>query len=380
MSLRYFHNGHPSDAATFGSDEAPGQMDWAKMFGDVLRTASGAERPTSEVLQGKKNVVAFFAGSWCPWCRGFEPLITQTYNKLKAQSPDDTEIVYLSVDENIEKYNEYLSTKQWVAVPYDKAQGNGCDPLSYIRKKVREETGKKQGTLGEKFEVKSVPTVIVMNGTTGEVTHKDFVLEKGKAEDGHEWSPKAPSSWLDVSEMEMPAMNWSKMLGDVLRVSSGEERPTADVLKGKKRVALLFAGEWCPWCRAFTPLMKKTYEKVKAQNPNDTELVYISVDENVQKFNEAVSDKSWVAIPYDKAQGNGCAPLGYIRKKVREAEKKSQGTLGTQLGVSSVPFLVVLDGESGLITHKNDIVVEKNPEKSEDGHEFAKHAPESWLA
>ena len=44
------------------------------------------------------------------------------------------------------------------------------------------------------------------------------------------------------------------------------------MLGDKKKVALFFAGQWCPWCRAFQPKLQETVEKVKTAEPNDTEV------------------------------------------------------------------------------------------------------------
>lgn len=197
---RYFENGKPCDVSAFGGGAGASVVKWSDTLGPALVTSAG-QVPTDEALQGKKKVALLFAGQWCPYCRAFEPLMRDIYQKVKGADPNDTEIVYLSTDENDEKFGEYASAMPWSAMPFNKAQGNGEPPLAYVRKKVIEATGKPQGILGAKYGVKSVPTVVVLDGRTGEIVNEDFTEEvTGEPEDGFRMSPKAPPTWLEALE------------------------------------------------------------------------------------------------------------------------------------------------------------------------------------
>merc|ERR1719296_71308 len=115
---------------------------------------------------------------------------------------------------------------------------------------------------------------------------------------------------VPANKMYAAAFSWETMLGPVLHTATGLT-PTNDVLKGAQQVALYFAAAWCPWCREFDPLLATTIRKVKAANPNDTEVVYISGDTDPDAMTQFLVDKPWVAMPYSAAQGSdGHAPLG----------------------------------------------------------------------
>eukprot|EP00929_Paragymnodinium_shiwhaense_P113538 TRINITY_DN8181_c0_g1_i1.p1 TRINITY_DN8181_c0_g1~~TRINITY_DN8181_c0_g1_i1.p1 ORF type:complete len:205 (-),score=69.69 TRINITY_DN8181_c0_g1_i1:154-768(-) len=197
--VHFFNNGKLSTQADFESwGGAEASFDFKSLIGDTLLTKDGPLK-TDEALAGKKQVALLFAGNWCPWCRAFDPLMTETYNKVKALDPNDTELVYLSVDADKESFDKYVAEHAWPSVPYSKAQGVDEAPIGFIRKKIREETGKPMGTLQEKWKLGSVPSIVVLNGKTGEVITDKMTRDKGeKAADGIEFTTGAPASWLSV--------------------------------------------------------------------------------------------------------------------------------------------------------------------------------------
>lgn len=387
-NVRFFRNGVVSSAGNYGAaPEAAAAHDWAAMLGPTLRLASGEEKPTGEVLASKKKVAFVFAGAWCPWCRAFDPYLTQTYLNLKANDADDTEIVYLSVDVDEEKYGEAVSQKPWVSVPFKRAQGIDEAPIGFIRKKVREEQGKPQGRLAEVFGVASVPTVVVLDGQTGQLVSEKFIDERNGdiAAAGHEWNAKAPTSWLEATP-EPTANPWPSLLGETL-TAGGEQKPTTDVLANKKHVALLFAGNWCPWCTAFEPFLMQTYRGLTGHLPGDTEIVYLSVDDDEAAFKEKIAGHQLPSVPYNRAQGIDEEPVGFIRKKVREerAAKEGkpelaskQGSLAARFKVTALPTLIVCDGKTAAKLYE-DFVTE-NGEKPAEGHAWTQgKTPNSWV-
>merc|ERR1712032_33113 len=199
IMTHYFKNGKLIEKAAFGGGASAG-LDWASVLGSTLKTPEG-DKPTSTALANKKHVTLVFAGSWCPWCRAFEPLLEDMYKKVKANDPNDTEIVYISVDSDSAACDAATNGKPWPAVPYDTAQGNGTPPIGFVRKKVREESGKPMGTLQAKYALSSVPSIVVLDGKTGNLITKDVRHQLGdKPEDGCAWKPSAPASWLEVDD------------------------------------------------------------------------------------------------------------------------------------------------------------------------------------
>jgi len=95
-------------------------------------------------------------------------------------------------------------------VPFNRAQGIGEDPISFIRKKVRTaraekagnpELANEKGALAKRFGIAATPFLIVLDGKTGAKMYEDFITEKGeKPTDGHAWTPgKAPAHWMEFS-------------------------------------------------------------------------------------------------------------------------------------------------------------------------------------
>ncbi|CAK0889586.1 unnamed protein product [Prorocentrum cordatum] len=102
----YFDNGKVTTKAVFDSwGGASAGVDWAVVLGSTLKTPEG-DKPTGSVLANKRHVALVFSGSWCPWCRAFEPMLEDMYKKVKANDPNDTEIVYVSVDADSVAFDE----------------------------------------------------------------------------------------------------------------------------------------------------------------------------------------------------------------------------------------------------------------------------------
>eukprot|EP00927_Polykrikos_kofoidii_P068522 TRINITY_DN63888_c0_g1_i1.p1 TRINITY_DN63888_c0_g1~~TRINITY_DN63888_c0_g1_i1.p1 ORF type:complete len:229 (+),score=40.44 TRINITY_DN63888_c0_g1_i1:73-687(+) len=200
-NMHYFENGKPSTAAIFnaGVADAPA-ISWSASLGPSLLTQEG-EKPTDALLAGKRKVALLFSGQWCPYCRSFEPFLRDLYNKLKESDANDTEVVYVSVDADEAAFQTAIGGMSWPAVPYNKAQGNGEPPIGFIRKKVREATGKPMGVFQEKHSLSSVPSILVFDGTTGNlIADSSLRAELGpNPEDGCRWTEKAPASWLDAA-------------------------------------------------------------------------------------------------------------------------------------------------------------------------------------
>lgn len=174
------------------------------------------------------------------------------------------------------------------------------------------------------------------------------------------------------------AGHWAPPLIGLTLLTPTGERPTEEVLASKKHVALLFAGSWCPWCRAFDELLKDLYLKLRAADPDDTEVVFLSSCADEAAFQATHKSQPWAAVPYNRSQGeNGETAIGYVRKAKRDAGKP-QGTLGVKFNMESVPQFIVLDGNTG------DVVCDKPMQQAgttaAEGYMWTETAPASWLA
>jgi thiol-disulfide isomerase/thioredoxin len=115
-------------------------------------------------------------------------------------------------------------------------------------------------------------------------------------------------------------------LGDFLVDNQGVSVPVGE-LKGKI-VGIYFAAAWCPFSRAFTPILKQIYKRIKCQN-KPFEIVYASSDANTEEFGRQFSQMPWLAHPFN---GQDLSPA--------------------KLKVWGLPTLILL-GENGRLINKN---------------------------
>ena len=223
-------------------------MALVKLLGETLKTKDG-EVSTAEALKGKQAVALYFSAHWCPPCRGFTPKLAEAYQGLVAAGKS-FEIIFVSSDREESAFEEYFGEQPWLALPYAER--------------------KLKAALSKKFKVSGIPSLIILDGETGELITKDgreAVMEDLKGEN-FPWMP--PTVW--------------ELTGD--EFMSGDETVELSALRGEgKVVGLYFSAHWCPPCKAFTPLLVETYNKIKAAG-KELEVVFVSSDKDMGQFQE----------------------------------------------------------------------------------------------
>ena len=128
-------------------------------------------------------------------------------------------------------------------------------------------------------------------------------------------------------------------------------KATSEVLKGKSRVGIFFSAHWvrfhafcqnpirpvliyplshqCAPCRSFTPDLAAFYDAVKSENPDGLEIVFVSSDRDEPTFNQYYETMPWTAV-------------SFTNKEIKQS-------LAARFAVSSIPFLVILDGADGSV-------------------------------
>merc|ERR1712216_244199 len=129
-----------------------------ELFGPTLVTKEG-EKPTAEVLAGKKNVMVYFSAHWCPPCRGYTPELSSSYEA--SSKKDETAIVFVSSDRDQGSFDEYYASMSFFAMPFaDRA---------------------KKDELSNKYGVRGIPTLVHLDGSGGLVAgnircqHQNFL-------------------------------------------------------------------------------------------------------------------------------------------------------------------------------------------------------------
>jgi len=121
------------------------------LLGEDLVGQGGASVKTKDAVANAKAVGIYFSAHWCPPCRQFTPMLAEQYtNELKALG---MEIVFASSDRDEAAFTEYFNEMPWLAIPYN-------------NKKVKEE-------LSEKYQVRGIPTLVIVDRQTGQVNTKN---------------------------------------------------------------------------------------------------------------------------------------------------------------------------------------------------------------
>jgi nucleoredoxin len=275
-----------------------------KLLGSSLAKQGGGLQPTAEALAGKEVVGLYFSAHWCPPCRGFTPKLAGYYKDIVAAGKS-LEIVFVSSDKDQGSFDEYFGEQPWLALPFS----------------ARDE----KNALSSKYGVSGIPSLVLLDGKTGELITKDgrAALTEDPTGESFPWTP--------------PTL--VEMLGDEFTAKDGATVPFP---KGKK-IALYFSAHWCPPCRGFTPKLVATYNAMKAvpRIGDDVEFIFISSDRDEASFREYFGEMPWLALPFDK--------------------RKEKEALSRHFGVQGIPTLVTLDEELNVVNKSARGPCEEDP-------------------
>ncbi len=85
-------------------------------------------------------------------------------------------------------------------------------------------------------------------------------------------------------------------------------------------IGLYFSGEYCKFCKEFTPFLIENYNKFL---DNDIDIIYISSDKTIEQYNNYTNDHPWNLLSYDEIE---------LRKSLRE-----------QFDIKTIPALLFFD-------------------------------------
>ena len=122
-------------------------LDIANILKGELKDKNGVV--LSEDVMSKRVVAVYFSAHWCPPCRNFTPMLKNFYNQLKEMGAS-FEIVFVSSDQDDNKFNEYYSTMPWLAVPF------GDDRIKKLKTAA---------------QIQGIPTLIFVDPSNGKILH-----------------------------------------------------------------------------------------------------------------------------------------------------------------------------------------------------------------
>ncbi len=131
-----------------------------KLFGDKIIDAKSTEISTDELKD--KLIAVYFSAFWCNPCKQFTPILAKTYQDLMKENKP-FEVIFVSSDNDEKEFKEYFNSMPWKAVPFEKED-------------VRI-------ALADKFSIRGIPTLIVLN-SEGKVISKDGRVEVMKSKAG----------------------------------------------------------------------------------------------------------------------------------------------------------------------------------------------------
>jgi nucleoredoxin len=293
-------------------------------------------------LEGK-YILLYFSAHWCPPCRQFTPILSKFYKDLKVKRTD-FEVVFISSDKTEEQFTEYYKEHPWLALPFSE-------------RKLKEK-------LSRKFKVQGIPSLIILDGEA-ETINSNARSQVVKDPEGKKF-PWAPRKAFEIlAETPMFAKD-----GKELKV---------DDLKKLEGFALYFSAHWCPPCRAFTPRLVSTYNKMK-KNGKSIEIIFVSSDKDESQFQEYYEEMPWARLLFqdpriaelkELCEVDGIPSLATISKEGKILNKDARGLAADDESGAGFPWVQVqleacnaftpndavvdaLNGDLCVILHLND--------------------------
>jgi thiol-disulfide isomerase/thioredoxin len=87
-------------------------------------------------------------------------------------------------------------------------------------------------------------------------------------------------------------------------------------------IGLYFSGQYCRYCKEFTPVLVEAYPQLKA---NRIEIIYVSSDKSPEQYAEYRATQPWQALAYEE---------GSLRADLR-----------SQFDIKTIPALLFFDAE-----------------------------------
>eukprot|EP01029_Cantina_marsupialis_P001194 TRINITY_DN10976_c0_g2_i1.p1 TRINITY_DN10976_c0_g2~~TRINITY_DN10976_c0_g2_i1.p1 ORF type:complete len:442 (-),score=93.61 TRINITY_DN10976_c0_g2_i1:227-1552(-) len=243
-------------------------MSKAISLGDILKD--------EVLLNGEGNECMFedldfeyfgilFSANWCGPCNEFMPMVAKLYEKIRKESPNKLEIIFVSEDRNEEQYEAHRESQPWLSLPYG---SDAIDQLNAI------------------FVNSGIP-VLGLVSKDGRILHsdvRDFLRMDENAID-FPWTPKSLNLVRTLTEHDL-VQETSKLI------------KFDDLPDSIDTIGLYFSAQWCQPCKAFTRKLRGAYAIVNEKS-KQFEIVYCSSDQNFEQYTEYCGQMPWLKLPFE---------------------------------------------------------------------------------
>jgi nucleoredoxin len=134
----------------------------SELFGSTLLMADGTAVGI-EALEGRAIIAIYFGARGCPACAAFTPRLVDAYEEIQGAGKS-FEVVYVSSDGSAESMHQYMldAGMRWLATPWN---------------------GSHSAALGQRYGVRWIPTVVVIDGAGATVSLKghEEIANRGAA-------------------------------------------------------------------------------------------------------------------------------------------------------------------------------------------------------
>jgi thioredoxin-related protein len=69
--------------------------------------------------------------------------------------------------------------------------------------------------------------------------------------------------------------------------------------RGTAIIGLYFSGEYCRFCKEFTPVLVDAYEEMRS---NNIDIVYVSSDKSLEQYTRYRATQPWQALDYEDVE------------------------------------------------------------------------------
>uniref|UniRef100_A0A7N0RCG0 protein-disulfide reductase n=1 Tax=Kalanchoe fedtschenkoi TaxID=63787 RepID=A0A7N0RCG0_KALFE len=243
---------------------------------DFLVRNNGDQVAISD-LEGKM-VGLYFSLSSFRASSQFTTLLVELYREV-GEIGENFEVVWVSMDKSCESFHESFKSMPWLAIPF------GDDALK---------------SLPQYFQLRAIPSLVIIgaDGKTVNLNVCNFVSRFGAK--AYPFSPEKLTELEEVVKAQSKSQTLSSLLVcDELDWVLGKNgtKVSASELEGRT-VLFYFSRITCSPCRMFTPELAKIYQEIKAEHSDQFEVIFVSMDNTNDDFQNYYSEMPWLALPY----------------------------------------------------------------------------------